>query len=180
MLLRGKDEFGSIIAPGRLWGNDRKEFFIDIRRTIKSILPEPQLFQNPERRCVTGLDARDDPRRGKRLEGIEHARLRSLSSEASPPMTRLEMVGEFKFRSLSLEVKAASADNLPGRLLCNSPQANAVKSLCLRSTLQSPSRRIKMFKRLADVSHDFMVAPDGERIRCIVGLPRPQEKPPGF
>jgi hypothetical protein len=40
------------------------------------------------------------------------------------------------------------------------PEANAVKILCRHSTLQSPSRRIKMFKGLADVSHDFTVAPD--------------------
>ena len=54
-----------------------------------------------------------------------------------------------------------------------------MKTLCRRSTLQSPSRRIKMFKRLADVWHDSTVAPDSERIRGIVGLPRSQEKPLG-
>jgi len=158
----------------------REELFIDIRWAIESILLEPQLFQNPERRCVPGLDGSDDLRRAKSVEGVEHARLRSFSSEASPPMARLKMVGEFEFRALSLEVKPASADDLPARLLRDGPKANAVKILCRHSTLQSPSCRSKMFKRLADVSHDFAVAPDGERIRGIVGLPRPQEKPFGF
>jgi hypothetical protein len=154
--------------------------FIDIVWAIESVLLEPQLFENPQRRCVPGLDAGDDLRRAKRLEGVMHARLRSFSSETSLPMARLEMVGEFEFRALSVEVKPAGADDLPARLLRDGPKANAVKILCRDSTLQSPLRRTKMFKRLADVSHDFTIAPDGQRIRGIVELPRPQEKPLGF